>query len=237
MAAAGPAAVLVDVRLLVLVPLVVLGLALAALLLSTAARRLDRLHRRADGARAALVEQLVRRAAAADRLARSGLLDPASSVLLAVAAADALGEGEEVGDTATERPDEEGAHEGARVGEGRREVGRDDGRRDAGAATGPGRLTAERERAESDLSAALRAALPPEVLVPLGQDPSAAPLLEDLAAECRRLRLARRFSNEAQVQVRRRRRSRLVRWGRLAGRAPEPRTFEVDDEPPPGLLP
>ncbi|MEJ5888218.1 hypothetical protein WDZ16_07070 [Pseudokineococcus marinus] len=232
MAAAGPAAVLIDVRVLVLVPLVVLGLALAALLLSTAARRLDRLHRRADGARAALVEQLVRRAAAADRLARSGLLDPASSVLLAVAAADALGEGEEVGDAAPEGSGEEGPDE-----EGRRAAGRDGGRRDAGAATGPGRLTAERERAESDLSAALRAALPPEVLVPLGQDPSAAPLLEDLAAECRRLRLARRFSNEAQVQVRRRRRSRLVRWGRLAGRAPEPRTFEVDDEPPPGLLP
>ncbi|MEJ5868813.1 hypothetical protein WDV85_13795 [Pseudokineococcus sp. 5B2Z-1] len=227
MAAAGPAGVLVDVRVLVLVPLVVLGLALAALLLSTAARRLDRLHRRADGARAALVEQLVRRAAAADRLARSGLLDPASSVLLAVAAADALGEGEEAEEAAASSA-EGGRRDAGRLGE---------GWSGADAATGPGRLTAERERAESDLSAALRAALPPEVLGPLGRDPSAAPLLEDLAAECRRLRLARRFSNEAQVQVRRRRRSRLVRWGRLAGRAPEPRTFEVDDEPPPGLLP
>ncbi|WP_299036666.1 hypothetical protein [uncultured Pseudokineococcus sp.] len=213
--------VLVDVRLLVLVPLVVLALVVAALLLSTAARRLDRLHRRADGARAALVEQLVRRAAAVDRLARSGLLDPAASVLLAVAAADALGEGE---------PDDEAA----------RRPGPDEQRvpgLSPDPTAGPGRLTAERERAESDLSAALRAALPPEVLAELWREPAAEGLLEDLVTACRRLSLARRFSNDAQVQVRRRRRGRLVRWARLAGRAPEPRTFEVDDEPPPGLLP
>ena len=221
MIGAGPASVLVDVRVLVLVPLAVAVLVLAALLLSTAARRLDRLHRRADGARAALVEQLVRRAAAADRLARSGLLDPAASVLLTVAAADALGEGE---------PDE-AAEPGAPPAGGR---GAGSPQEPTG---GPGRLTAERERAESDLSAALRAALPPEVLAALRSEPAAEALVEDLATACRRLALARRFSNDAQVQVRRRRRNRLVRWARLAGRAPEPRTFEVDDEPPAGLLP
>lgn len=216
----GGWAVLVDVRVLLLVGALLVVLALTALVLSTAARRLDRLHRRADGARAALVEQLVRRAAATDRLARSGLLDPAASVLLAAAAAEALGTGE---------PGR--AVEGGRAPGGGTVAG--DGEVEA---VGPGRLAQARERTESDLSAALRAALPPEVLADLRARPEAEGLLGDLATSCHRLTLARRFANDAQVQVARRRRSRLVRWARLAGRAPTPRTFEVDDEPPPGLV-
>jgi hypothetical protein len=202
----GAEQVLVDRWLLVVAPLLLLGLVLLAVGLSTAARRLDRLHRRADAARAALLEQLVRRAAAADRAARSGLLDPAASVLLAAASAEALAAGEDDGpEERTSSPD--------------------------GGPLGPGR-----ERAESELSAALRAALPPEVLVVLADQPAAAGVVEDLAVACHRLTLARRFSNDAEVQVRRRRRGRLVRWARLAGRAPAPRTFEVDDAPPPGLV-
>ncbi|ROP26596.1 hypothetical protein [Pseudokineococcus lusitanus] len=203
----GAEQVLVDRWLLVVAPLLLLALVLLAVGLSTAARRLDRLHRRADAARAALLEQLVRRAAAADRAARSGLLDPAASVLLAAAAAEALAAGEDdgPGDGTTSSADD-------------------------------GPLGPARERAESELSAALRAALPPEVLVVLADQPAAAGVVEDLAVAGHRLTLARRFSNDAQVQVRRRRRGRLVRWARLAGRAPAPRTFEVDDAPPPGLV-
>jgi hypothetical protein len=48
--------------------------------------RLDRLHARVDAARAALDAQLVRRAAVTLEIAASGLLDPATSVLLASAA-------------------------------------------------------------------------------------------------------------------------------------------------------
>ncbi|NHC46072.1 hypothetical protein [Motilibacter aurantiacus] len=67
--------------LLVLALLVLLGW-----YLSWTATRLDRLHARVEGARAALDAQLVRRATATLELAASGLLDPASSVILADAA-------------------------------------------------------------------------------------------------------------------------------------------------------
>lgn len=50
------------------------------------ASRLDRLHRKVAASRIALDAQLVRRASAAADLATSGLLDPASSVLVADAA-------------------------------------------------------------------------------------------------------------------------------------------------------
>lgn len=58
-----------------------------------AANRLDRLHRKVAGSRAALETQLVRRASAAAELAASGLLDPVSSVLVGEAAWAALSAG------------------------------------------------------------------------------------------------------------------------------------------------
>jgi hypothetical protein len=57
--------------------------ALVALYLRGVAGRLDRLHVRVEAARAALDAQLVRRTSAALDLAHAGLLDPATSVLLA----------------------------------------------------------------------------------------------------------------------------------------------------------
>jgi hypothetical protein len=51
--------------------------------------RLDRLHARLDATRAALDAQLLRRAAVTLEIAASGLLDPATSVLLASAAHEA----------------------------------------------------------------------------------------------------------------------------------------------------
>ncbi len=73
-------------------------LALALLLvlgwyLSYSAARLDRLHHRVESARAALDVQLVRRAAAAVETAQ--LLDPATGLLVADAAAHALAAGEQ----------------------------------------------------------------------------------------------------------------------------------------------
>lgn len=55
-----------------------------------AASRLDRLHRKVEASRHALESQLVRRASAAAELAASGLLDPASAVLVGEAASGAL---------------------------------------------------------------------------------------------------------------------------------------------------
>ena len=58
--------------------------------LSYSAARLDRLHGRVEATYAALDAQLVRRAEATLELATSGLLDPASALVLASAAADSL---------------------------------------------------------------------------------------------------------------------------------------------------
>jgi hypothetical protein len=81
---------------------VVAGVVLLALAwyLSYSASRLDRLHHRVEAARAQLDAQLVRRAESAVELATSGLLDPATGLLVAGAASDALaaGEHEEPGD-------------------------------------------------------------------------------------------------------------------------------------------
>ena len=168
-----------------------LVLALLAWYLSFSASRLDRLHHRVEGARGALDAQLVRRAEAAVELAASGYLDPASGLLVAGAAAEALEAGEN------------GEH--------------------------------HRERAESDLTRALRMALDDETAQALRADPVAAGLLDRLAAGCHRVRLARRFHNDAVTDACRVRRKRVVRWARLAGRAPEPRTFEMDDDTPAAL--
>jgi hypothetical protein len=66
------------------------GLALVvAWYLSFSAARLDRLHARLEGARSALDAQLVRRASVSLQLATSGLLDPATGLLLADAAHEA----------------------------------------------------------------------------------------------------------------------------------------------------
>lgn len=72
----------------ILIAAVVLGA--IVVYLSSAAGRLDRLHHRIETAHAALDAQLLRRVAAAQDLASSGLLDPASSLVLSAAAQDAL---------------------------------------------------------------------------------------------------------------------------------------------------
>ena len=58
--------------------------------LSSLAGRIDRLHHRIETAHAGLDAQLLRRAAAAQDLASSGFLDPASALLLSSAAQEAL---------------------------------------------------------------------------------------------------------------------------------------------------
>lgn len=69
--------------------IVVIILALIGVYVSWRAGRLDRLHARLEAARFALDAALVRRSSVALELAGSGLLDPATSVLLAGAAHDA----------------------------------------------------------------------------------------------------------------------------------------------------
>lgn len=169
-----------------IVVLVLVAILLYGLYLSWTATRLDRLHVRLDAARVALDAQLVRRSAATLELARSGLLDVATAVILATAARSA-------------------------------QIATED----------------EREPAESALTRDLRAAFddPPEV-EQLRQTPEGADLLQELGASMRRVQLARRFHNESVRAVRQIRSYRRVRYFRLAGRAPDKPTFEIDDEPP-----
>lgn len=69
--------------------LIVAVVILLGVYVSWRAGRIDRLHARVEGARAALDAALLRRNCVAAELASSGLLDPATSVLLAEAAHDA----------------------------------------------------------------------------------------------------------------------------------------------------
>lgn len=78
------------VDVLQLATFVVIVLIGVAWYLSYSAARLDRLHAKVEGAMSALDAQLVRRAEAALELANSGVLDPASALLIAGAATESL---------------------------------------------------------------------------------------------------------------------------------------------------
>ncbi|WP_354643508.1 hypothetical protein [Kitasatospora camelliae] len=95
-----------------------------------------------------------------------------------------------------------------------------------------------REVAESELSLALRAVFAePEQVAALLEAPGGAEAVKDLTAAVRRVPMARRFHNDAVRAARAVREHRLVRYLRLAGRAPFPLAFEMDDEPPVALTP
>lgn len=93
------------------------------------------------------------------------------------------------------------------------------------------------EVAESELSEALRAVFPDaDEVRELRSSPEVGPLLDELAGACRKVELARRFHNDVVTSTRALRSRRRVRWMRLAGRAPEPATVDLDDAPPPTLV-
>ena len=169
-----------------------------------AANRLDRLHHRVRESRATLDAQLVRRATAALDLAVAGVLDPVSSVLVADAAREAL-------DRLPGAPPEH----------------------DPPPATSAAAAEADdvdQAMAESELSRVLRAALGDAAdRAALASVEGAEELLARLERESYRVQLARRFHNDAVVQVRRIRAKGYVRLLRLAGHAPVPQTFEMDD--------
>lgn len=185
------------------VALAVAAAALVAWYLSYTAARLDRIHARVEGALSALDAQLVRRAEATLELANAGLLDPATSLLLAGAASESL-----------EASDEHHAGREA-VESNLTEV--------LQIALGPEALAALRDGRDEDHDAGAG-----EDGVD-GEGPGPAALRRIVEAN-HRVQLARRFHNDAVTDVRRVRRKRVVRWFRLAGHAEMPRTFEIDDE-------
>ncbi|HEX6916511.1 MAG TPA: hypothetical protein VF140_00425 [Phycicoccus sp.] len=91
-----------------------------------------------------------------------------------------------------------------------------------------------REVVESGLTSALAAALTGEVVDGLRarEDELVDDALERIAASGMRVRLARRFHNDAVTEVRRVRGKWVVRWFRLAGYAALPERVEFDDDVP-----
>ena len=95
-----------------------------------------------------------------------------------------------------------------------------DGRLRATAALAEAAPPAEREAAENELS---------DLLVGLDRDTLPAALSAELADAEQRVMLARRVHNDAVRDTLTLRSRRLVRWMRLAGKAPEPSYFEIVD--------
>ena len=199
------------------------------------AGRLDRMHTRLEAARAALDVTLVRRSSVALELASSGLLDPATSLLLAGAAHDARGGNgdpdEPPGDPAPPGDANRGAAgraNGGANGAAGRAGARSGGPARAGLASGD-ELTRS-ELAQSDLSRALRAAFAqPGFRASLTGKDGADELLAEVEAAAHQVFVARKFYNNAVATTREARRKPLVRVLRLAGNAGLPEFFEMDD--------
>jgi hypothetical protein len=161
---------------------VVVAVAILGVYVSWRAGRLDRLHARLEAARAALDTALVRRSSVALELASSGLLDPATSLLLAGVAHDAR------------------SH------------------------------SSGQELPESDLTRALRAVFgQPGFRASLTGREGAEELLTELESAAHQVFLARKFYNDAVAATRAARRRPLARVLRLAGGAPLPEFFEIED--------
>ncbi|MET8637374.1 hypothetical protein ACWEQ2_08040 [Streptomyces sp. NPDC004096] len=95
----------------------------------------------------------------------------------------------------------------------------------------------QREVAESELSQALRAVFEEAPQVQAVQEaPGGEEAARELTEAVRKVPMARRFHNDAVRAARALRRHRKVRWFRLAGHAPFPMAFEMDDEPPAALM-
>jgi hypothetical protein len=184
--------------------LIVAGALFIGVYLSWRAGRIDRLHRRVDMARVALDVTLLRRGSVALELATSGLLDPATSLLLADAVHATRA-------TPLDSPD----------------PGREPPPPDL---SGPPGLARPRDLAESDLTRALRAAFSqPGFRSSLSGNEGADELLAEVEAAAHQVFLARKFYNDLVGATRDARGRPLARTLHLAGRAQAPVFFEMDD--------
>ncbi len=86
---------------------------------------------------------------------------------------------------------------------------------------------------ESEMSRDLREVFAdPAAINQVRAVPDGEQLLADLSASCNQVALSRRFLNDGVQAARLLRQGRLVRLFRLAGRAPRPEMFEMDDVVP-----
>lgn len=166
------------------------------------ARSLDRVHKNVTKSRIALERALVDRAQAAREVARSGVLDVASAVVLANVATEAI---------------EASAH--PIVDDGWEAITIED---DAGQTLHTvGQEAPDRLIIESELSRALRHSV--------DELEATSPELDHLHQARVSVQMTRRFHNNHVSQARRVRKSPLVRTLRLQGNAPEPVTVNLDD--------
>ena len=182
---------------------VLFALCLVGWAASALAVRVDRLHRQVLGSRATLETQLVHRAQAAVELAASSRLDPASALLVSRAAHEAL---EAEGPLVDDRLDSASPRED------------------------PGNTDRSRAAIESDLTRVLRTVLTARTRAELSADPLSGAALARLDKTAHRMVLARRFHNIHVAETRRLRATWPVRMLHLAGRAPQPATFDMDDD-------
>jgi len=208
--------------------IVIVVLAMIGVYVSWRAGRLDRMHTRLQAARAALDVTLVRRSSVALELASSGFLDPATSLLLASAAHEARGEVRSGSpQPPAERPRAELALAElapAEWGPGERPPG------ELAPYLEPGDELARSELAQNNLSRALRAAFTqPGFRSSLEATDGAGELIAEVEAAAQQVFVARKFYNTAVAVTREARRKPLVRLFRLAGNAPLPQFFEIDD--------
>jgi hypothetical protein len=95
---------------------------------------------------------------------------------------------------------------------------------------------AERAAAENDLGRALRDVLDGDAFDAVAADARVQPLLMALDAAMTKVVLARRFHATAVEDTTALRGTRPVRWFRLAGSAPFPTYFDIDDTPVTGSI-
>jgi hypothetical protein len=91
----------------------------------------------------------------------------------------------------------------------------------------------ERAAAENDLGRTLRRVLDSKAQEAIGADIEMAPLLAALDTAMTKVVLARRFHSTAIEDTVALRKTRPVRWFRLAGSAEYPKYFDIDDTPVP----
>jgi hypothetical protein len=188
-----------------IIVLAILALVLWSFYISWRASRLDRLHNRVEAARTALDLALVRRASAASDLASSGLLDPATSLLLA----DAVRRARQAGATERDLAESDLTRAlRATLGEQgiRGELGNGD---NDGGSPGAGDQDSGRDG--------------------VAEEEGAEELFDEVEKSARQVFIARKFYNDVAGRTLDARRRPLARVLRLSGSAKQPEFFDMDD--------
>ncbi len=194
-----------------IIVLAILALVLWSFYISWRASRLDRLHNRVEAARTALDLALVRRASAASDLASSGLLDPATSLLLADAVRRARQAGAAERDLA-----ESDLTRALRATLGEPGIRGDPGNGDNGGGTGSPRAGTQNSGREGGLGG-------------VAEEEGAEELFDEVEKSARQVFIARKFYNDVAGRTLDARRRPLARVLRLSGSAKQPEFFDMDD--------